>query len=226
MQLWRSSCSESGKKFSSSSCSCTNMSAKILIALTGLVLVCTVAGHCSSPASFKCRHFYNLSNISIDNLDDSKASCVYMSSSRHLICNGIPCNTAIAKGNGPIPIGHYRIEACRIHKKKIPWFNLHSHSVVGNIPIYWEYHNPSPAINCRKGLGLHFGAKSEGCITVTDHTCWELIVDYLTSFKPQKFETTLCNSCTQQKGNTAAFCDPRVPQHKLDRWCIGDLTVI
>ena len=205
------------------------MSVKILIAMTGLVLVSTVFGDCENKKEFfqsiiKCRKPYSLPKISND-LQEDKATCEYFKNKK-LICDKFQCDTAIAKKKGPIPSGHYRIEACRIHNKyNVPWFNLHSHSEVENISIFWEYHNESPAINCRSGLGLHYGEISEGCITVTDETCWKNVVDYLTRFKPEEFETRQCFNCTPKEGDTPAACNPPVPPHTLNRWWIGNLTV-
>ena len=220
------------EKFSTSSCSCNNMSVKILIAMTGLVLVSTVFGHCENKKEFfqsiiDCRKAYNLTNISINDLQEGKATCEY--NSKLLICDKFQCNTATAcaKSKGQIPSGDYRIEACRIHDKHyVPWFNLHSHSEVEHISIFWEYHTKSPAINCRSGLGLHYGRVSEGCITVTDETCWKNVVDYLTKFKPKEFETRQCFNCTPKAGETPAACNPSVPPPRmLNRWWIGNLTV-
>ena len=90
-----------------------------------------------------------------------------------------PSQTSSSKANGPAPDGLYSIGAVYTHRTHgISWANLYPIKQNGN--GWWDYYRTNPATG-RGYIGLHPGQISQGCITVTDQSCWNKLERMLRS---------------------------------------------
>ena len=121
------------------------------------------------------------------------AFCKYYQSSNSVRCGQITCLTANPDDRyEKTPVGFYYVGRSRIHKG-VGWFNLYPQRSSGG---YWDYHTKVPEFNCRGGFGLHYGWISEGCITVTDLSCFNQLRDEITNNFPEKsLNAHKCRGC-------------------------------
>eukprot|EP01084_Bolivina_argentea_P287638 493568_1 len=145
--------------------------------------------------------FVVLAFIIFIGLSNGTVWCYYSSSADTVRCVPPPITgkgavtCATVNYDNPLPGGasYYLGPETTSHEQG--WFNLY--------PIYgdtsWDYHTRVPDFDCRGGFGLHEGINSLGCITVSDHTCWNSLYSVITDTPMHRSTTTLlldeCSHC-------------------------------
>ncbi|XP_028391133.1 uncharacterized protein LOC114515993 [Dendronephthya gigantea] len=117
--------------------------------------------------------------------------CIQFKNSDCLHCkangNYAKCDTKRAQTNdpadkyGPAPNGRYAIGSVYKHSKHgISWANLYPKKQHNN--GWWDYYRSNPDVpGSRSHIGLHPGRLSQGCVTVTDKSCWNKVETMLQS---------------------------------------------
>lgn len=118
------------------------------------------------------------------------AFCTYDRSSGKVTCGNVMCDTTLPASTGDqLPVGNYYIG----DSSRNNWLNLYPQRQAGG---YWDYHTKVPEFGCRGGFGLHYGTRSEGCITVTDNGCFANLHDEITNnFSKMLFAVFECRLC-------------------------------
>lgn len=122
------------------------------------------------------------------------AFCTYYRSSNSVTCGSVTCSTATLSWNDKLPAGDYYIGDFYYHGGSTPWFNLFRRRTGTN--DYWDYHTQVPELGCRGGFGLHAGTISQGCVTVTDYSCFHRLRAQIQANYPViYFSVKECRSC-------------------------------
>lgn len=126
------------------------------------------------------------------------AFCTYYRSRNTVTCGSVTCTAAVSS-TARLPTGDYYIGDLYTHGTYgVPWFNLYRKRSDGN---FWDYYTNIPEINCRGYFGLHAGSVSEGCITVTDYSCFNRLSQEITNNYPViPFTVYRCRGCRPQRG--------------------------
>ncbi|XP_072042102.1 uncharacterized protein [Amphiura filiformis] len=111
------------------------------------------------------------------------AVCYFYRDSNCLVCSkgadSQKCCTKPGTGNddeigGPTPKKEYLIGQFRrnwVSWRLVDWHNLYPKK--NDNSGYWPYNVPNE--DGRSLIGLHPGSVTQGCVTVTDDTCWDAI---------------------------------------------------
>ena len=119
----------------------------------------------------------------------SAATCTYSRSSNRVTCGGVTCSAATPGWfSSKLPSGDYRIGD---YPSRSGWFRLYKYSN-GH---YWDYHTKIPEESCRGGFALHGGSFSEGCITVTDDSCFNRLTRVINRYRSKSFSARECLTC-------------------------------
>ena len=119
----------------------------------------------------------------------SAATCTYSRSANRVTCGGVTCSAA-SPGNpsSKLPRGHYLIGD---YPYRNDWFKLYKYGR----GRYWDYHTLIPEESCRGGFALHGGSISEGCITVTNASCFNRLARVIKRYRSQSFSARECRGC-------------------------------
>ena len=137
--------------------------------------------------------------IIIGMLPSSQAAfCTYYRSRNTVTCGSVTCNNTAEAGSKELPAGYYYIGNYYLHgTRQTPWFNLYRQRSSGG--GLWDYHTLVPELGCRGGFGLHSGQVSEGCITVTNSSCFTQLRDEINNnFRVFNFNVYECRKCHQR----------------------------
>ena len=143
------------------------------------------------------------------------AFCTYKRSSDRVTCGQVTCQTAIpASSADKTPAGYYYIGKYYTHPKHdVGWFNLYPKRRAGG---FWDYYTKVPDLDCRGYFGLHAGTISEGCITVTDTSCFNRLRKQITDrfqvkhFCVHRCRWFSCRPCWRVTVNRPRTTDLRV----------------
>ena len=122
------------------------------------------------------------------------AFCTYYSNSNSVTCGSVTCSTASPNSEADkLSTGYYYIGNYYIHGSTTPWFNLYRKRSSGG---FWDYYTKIPELGCRGGFGLHSGGASEGCITVTDSSCFTQLRNEIDqNYRELNFNAYECRGC-------------------------------
>ena len=127
------------------------------------------------------------------------AFCTYYRNSNRVSCGSVTCSTASPDDPADkLPSGYYYIGNFYTHPRlRVPWFNLYRERSSSK-GTFWDYSTLIPELGCRGGFGLHSGSVSEGCVTVTDSSCFTRLKDEINrSFPVVYFNVYECISCSR-----------------------------
>ena len=124
------------------------------------------------------------------------ATCTYYRSTNRITCGrswwglgGVTCSTAVTDPSTKLPAGYYYLGDYGYHDT---WFKLYRQRNDGG---FWDYHTEIPELSCRAGFALHPGSTTRGCITVTDHTCYDRLKNEITKYQAVRFTVYECLRC-------------------------------
>ena len=118
------------------------------------------------------------------------ATCTYDRSSNEITCGSVTCSAeAPSTDSDKLPAGYYYIGE---YGYKDTWFKLYRQRPGGD---YWDYHTLVPELGCRGGFALHPGTISEGCITVSDNSCYERLKNVIDQNRAKSFSAYECLRC-------------------------------
>ena len=140
-----------------------------------------------------------LASVTMMSTSSSQAAfCTYYRNSDSVTCGSVTCSTASPINEADkLPSGYYYIGNYYNHPQhRVPWFNLYRQRASGG---FWDYSTLIPELGCRGGFGLHSGTVSEGCVTVTDSSCFtRLRNEIYRRYHETKFNAWKCRSCTRR----------------------------
>ena len=120
------------------------------------------------------------------------AFCTYRRSLNCVTCGQVTCQTASpARSADKTPAGYYYIGNYYTHPNMV---------LAGSISTLrdkqedsGDYYTYVPDLNCKGYFGLHEGAKSKGCVTVTDRSCFNCLRRQITeNFQVIPFRVHRC----------------------------------
>ena len=123
----------------------------------------------------------------------SAATCSNHHVSNQITCGSVTCAAVSDVNGGKLPTGYYYIGNLYQHRFGVPWFNLYKQKADGT--GFWDYHTKIPEESCRGGFGLHVGSISEGCITITDNSCFNELSQVIMGYPIINFTVTECSGC-------------------------------
>lgn len=123
-----------------------------------------------------------------------KAFCTYNRIKNRIKCGLVTCSTASPNnGADKLPSGYYYVGKNYSHPKlHVQWFNLYRKRTDWG---FWDYYTNIPELDCRGRFGLHYGAVSEGCVTVTDSYCFTRLSEEINSYLEKEFDPHKCRGC-------------------------------
>ena len=140
-----------------------------------------------------------LASILMMSTSSHGAFCTYHRNANSVTCGSVTCSTASPKNVADkLPSGDYYIGTKYLHPQlRVPWFNLYR---LREDDIGWDYHSDIPELGCRGRFGLHFGSVSQGCVTVTDLSCFTRLSNEINRHcKPVYFTAYKCRFCINKK---------------------------
>ena len=137
-----------------------------------------------------------LASILMMSTSSHGAFCTYHRNANSVTCGSVTCSTASPKNVADkLPSGYYYIGTNYTHpQRRVPWFDLYR--LRKNNIGFWDYHSDIPELGCRGRFGLHFGRVSQGCVTVTDLSCFTRLSNEIKRHcEPVYFIAYKCRVC-------------------------------
>lgn len=146
--------------------------------------------------------------------------CTYYRNSNNITCGSVTCTTVSPSNNAhKLPFGYYFIgnyPTCS--RYPVMWFNLYRQRHGGG---FWDYDTYIPELGCRRyRFCLNFGSVSEGCVTVTDLSCFTQLRNEINRhYCETDFNAYKCHGCYRWWGCLRIRTVKRVGTGDL--WSVG-----